>query len=96
MKPERFKQLGDLFHAAAEIAPEHRDEFLRRACGADEALLEEVQTLLAANSGLPERSEPVTAQPALLIGRTFGSYHVKSLLGEGGMGAVHGEFVLMG
>src|SRR5262245_19232419 len=109
MTPEHFKRLGDLFHAAAKLHPEHRDEFLRQACGADEELFEEVQALLAANAGMLERSfletpaievvgrlaaqqvapTPPGGHPASLIGRTFGSYKVKSLLGAGGMGAVY-------
>jgi serine/threonine-protein kinase len=109
MTPEYFKRIGDLFHAAAKLHPERRDEFLRQACGADEELFEEVQALLAANAGMPERSfletpaievaarlaaqhvaaKPLGGHPDPVIGRTFGSYKVKSLLGAGGMGAVY-------
>lgn len=48
--PESRHNLDSLFEAALEIAsPEGRAEFLATACGADQALLHEVEKLLAAD-----------------------------------------------
>ena len=49
MDPERYQRAGDLYHAALELAPEHRTAFLEQACGSDLELRSEVQSLLAAH-----------------------------------------------
>lgn len=46
MKPERWKQIDDLFQAALDLDPEKRSSFLEKACSGDEALRKEVETLL--------------------------------------------------
>jgi hypothetical protein len=38
MKPERWKQVGHLYHAALESEPESRAAFLDEACAGDEEL----------------------------------------------------------
>jgi len=97
--PERFKKIGELYHAATAIPVEHRREFLRNACGSDEELFEEVWSLLTAdaerNSFMETRAiqgvaanENRSQARQQLIGRTFGSYELKSVLGAGGMGDV--------
>jgi Tol biopolymer transport system component len=73
MKPKPWKKAEELHQAALEREPSERDAFLERACGGDEALLDEVKSLLG-NSW---------------IGRRVQSYEVLSLLGAGGMGEVY-------
>ena len=47
MDADRWKQVDDLFQAVLERPPEDRDAFLRRACGPDEQLEQEVRSLLS-------------------------------------------------
>jgi eukaryotic-like serine/threonine-protein kinase len=45
--PKRFRQVDDLFDGALQLPEEAREAFLREACRGDEALLDEVRSLLA-------------------------------------------------
>ena len=47
MKPERWQQIQDLYHAALEREPGEQSIFLDQACAGDEALREEIESLLA-------------------------------------------------
>jgi hypothetical protein len=47
MSPERFRTIDRLHHAALQIDPAMRSEYLRNACHGDGALLQEVESLLA-------------------------------------------------
>jgi eukaryotic-like serine/threonine-protein kinase len=99
MKPERWRQVDQLFQAALERAPEERTAFISEACGDDDSLRCEVEALLAAD-GQAERfiEAPayVVAAPLIvegvmqsLLGKTIGHYQIISLLGKGGMGEVY-------
>ena len=44
---DRWQQVEELYHAAKEQPPDRRAEFLRLQCGPDDALLKEVESLLA-------------------------------------------------
>jgi eukaryotic-like serine/threonine-protein kinase len=44
--PERWQQIEKLFHAALELKPPERAVFLEEACGNDESLRREVESLL--------------------------------------------------
>src|SRR5215475_9356500 len=46
MNRERWKQIEDIFHSALTIEPSRRSGFLEDACGGDENLRQEVETLL--------------------------------------------------
>jgi serine/threonine protein kinase len=50
MEPERLRQIEQLFHAALTVEKDRRADFLREACGADESLRREVESLLAYRS----------------------------------------------
>ena len=99
MKPERWKQVSDLFQSAIERAPEERAAFLDESCYGDEGMRREVESLLTSH----ERAENFIEAPAFevapelvtndkagaLIGKLIGHYRVESLIGVGGMGEVY-------
>src|SRR2546428_11760102 len=48
MSSEQYERGGELYHAALELAPEARADFLVEACGGEEELRREVESLLQA------------------------------------------------
>ena len=105
MTPERWKQIRDLFDAAVERSQEERTAFLQQACGPDQELRGEVDSLLDAHAG----SSRLMAQPAAALaaasllsvlprtarpeeameGRRLGPYKILRRIGSGGMGSVY-------
>ena len=99
MKPERWKQVNDLFQSTIERAPEERSAFLDESCYGDEGMRREVESLLTSH----ERAENFIELPAFevapelvtndkagaLVGKLIGHYRVESLIGVGGMGEVY-------
>jgi len=51
MLAERWREIENLYHTACELEPERRRAYLERACGTDESLRREVESLLA-NEGM--------------------------------------------
>ena len=99
MEPERWEQIEQLYEAALRLEAGRRAAFLARACAGDEALRQEVATLLAsdaqAGSFLAAPAAEVVARSVAAevgpppVGRQIGHYQVLSLLGAGGMGEVY-------
>ncbi len=99
MRAERWRQIEQLFYSALEREPDQRAAFLEQACGGDEALRREVESLLAADEqpwGFLETAPAKLAAELLaeekartMVGRTLGHYQILSLLGVGGMGEVY-------
>ena len=50
MTPERWQRIEQLLHSALKLEENHRADFLKQACDGDEALLSEVESLLAYES----------------------------------------------
>jgi len=99
MTPERWEQIGQLYHESLRMEPDKRAEFLHRLCAGDEELRREVESLLAAEAEADEfivatafedATEMLAGEGAhLLAGKRLGDYQVLDLLGRGGMGEVY-------
>jgi len=95
--PEQLPPVERLYHEALERPRHERAAFLAAACGGDEALRREVESLLALGEAslLEEPAIDVAARAAARradrawIGERIASYEILSLLGAGGMGEVY-------
>jgi serine/threonine protein kinase len=88
MAPDRFARIESVYHAARARAPEERAAYLADACGTDEDLRREVESLLAQPGGLLT-SVAMNARPALASGTIIGTYRIVEQIGAGGMGEVY-------
>ena len=52
MTPERWRAVDAVLQGALACEPERREAFIREACGDDDALLREVESLLGAHDGM--------------------------------------------
>jgi serine/threonine-protein kinase len=89
--PECWQQVRAVFETALDCAEEERAAFLERACGADRALRQEVDSLLAAERDADGFLEPAPAGQALaerLRAAFGGQYAIEHELGGGGMSRV--------
>ena len=97
MSDSRWQRIEEIFHQAAELAPQARPAFLDQACAGDEPLRKEIESLLAheAEEGSTLAQAVVEAGGAAgsmdedLSGRTIGPYKVLGRIGAGGMGVVY-------
>jgi serine/threonine-protein kinase len=99
MTPERYKQIGKLYHEALTLLPVERAAFLNRACNGNDDLRREVELLLASevqaeqflSDGAMQFAAKMLADGRRLAktGTTIGHYQILSLLGAGGMGEVY-------
>jgi eukaryotic-like serine/threonine-protein kinase len=99
MKPERWSQIEQIYHAALERSPGERAAILDAACDGDQDLRREVESLLAYD----ERAQSFIATPpymiatemlaaeasSAIVGSSISHYRILSLLGRGGMGEVY-------
>ena len=94
----RWERVEELYHAALARVEGERAAFLRDACGTDEDLRREVESLLAqpvSADGVLATGAAVAVVPSITdtgsmrIGQRIGVYQLRSKLGAGGMGEVY-------
>src|SRR5262245_39601746 len=103
MDAKRWEQIKEVYDRALDLSGDEREGFLSEACGDDDDLRREVESLLAAHddAGTFLQSpavevaaheivaDEVTSPAPQLIGRELANYRIVSLLGRGGMGEVY-------
>ena len=90
-KQEHWEKIKELLGAALEREPSQRVAFLNDACGENESLRAEVESLLSAHAKSDNLSEHPWSSHSLDGTRdlkSIGPYHLQRKLGEGGMGQV--------
>lgn len=97
MTPERHKQVNEICHAMLQLPSSQRLAYLGQACGQDEALRREIESLL----DYEEQAATFIETPALevlardlaqaqsLTGQRISHFHLLAPLGKGGMGEVY-------
>jgi eukaryotic-like serine/threonine-protein kinase len=99
MAPEQWERVSALYHALEALPTADRRAYLLQHCDGEPAILEEVESLLAAHDAAGpflERDEPdgtdeggSGAQPIVPPGTRLGAFEILSWIGAGGMGQVY-------
>ncbi|HEY4723508.1 MAG TPA: protein kinase, partial [Anaerolineae bacterium] len=98
MTPERMQRIQDLYARTSECGERDRPSFLQRACAGDEALRQEVESLLnqeqriggfLEQTALHDAALDMIRRDESLVGRRLGHYEILAFIGRGGMGEVY-------
>src|SRR5437773_12156012 len=99
MTPQRLNEIERLYHADREQREGEMVAFLKQACGSDDELCREVESLLAYRTATEDFMEAPPMDVAArqlarergekMKGRVLGRYKIEAWLGAGGMGDVY-------
>jgi len=94
LTPEKWQRIKELFGSALEQEPGERSAFLQSACGQDQELRAELESLLVSfdsNKSTAGASalSPAQTNSAVVAGQSIGHYRIIRQIGSGGMGAVY-------
>ena len=99
MPSDRFQQIENIYHDALKLLPSERADFVAKACGDDEELRKEIESLLSfadeAEDFIETPPDDVAASllktnnSQKLVGKELNHYRILSSLGVGGMGEVY-------
>lgn len=103
MNSDRWRQIDELFDAVLDLPEAERESYLFSRCSGDEALKQEIRSLLKAQSAAGKfmespalniaaqslANQQTVAMQTNLFNRLIGTYKVANLLGAGGMGEVY-------
>ena len=95
---DNWERVRESFHSALSRQPEERQNFVNQACGNDERLRAEVNSLLSSHNGAESFMETAAIAKVadvvevkstkLEAGECFGHYDIVEQIGAGGMGEV--------
>lgn len=89
MTPERWNQISAIFDAVLELAPHHRDAFLREACAGDQALRTEIERMLDED----ERTQKLLDRPVMPPSKPGNNHAANSINSQTTEGELTGKLI---